>query len=109
MAITNIPHILWGDGDDNMGGIRTIVYWALHSDFTAHPTPDAPTRPDAINVADLVTISNAPTFKSGKGWKKLYTTEDSSGFTSGQQGEKDGKSFMNSVKLFHPGANAISS
>lgn len=104
--ITNIPNILWGDGDDNMGGLRTIAYWALHTDFTAYPTPDAPTRADATNIADLVTITTAPTFKSGKGWKKLYNTEDTGMVDSNQQGEKDGKSFLNKIKLFHPGAGA---
>jgi hypothetical protein len=108
MAITNIPNVLWGDGDDNMGGLRTICYWALHSDFTTsgHPTPDAATRDDATNIADLVTITTAPTFKSGKGWKKLYVTEDKAMLESAQQGERDGKSFSNKVKLFHPGNSA---
>lgn len=106
MAITNLPSILWGDGDDNMGGLRTIAYYALHSDFTAAGHPNPADRESASFTAELSTISTAPTFNSGKGWKQLYITEDTGGVESELQGEKDGRSWINKFMGFHPGIRA---
>lgn len=101
-AISTLPNVLWGDGDDNMGGLRTIAYYALHSEVATFTAPAG--RTAATNLNDLSTISTAPTFNSGKGWKRFYVTEDTSMVESTIQGEKDGKSWVNKFKGFHPGA-----
>lgn len=104
MAITTTPDILWANGDDNMGGLRTIAYYAFHDDLVSHPAPVS--RSAANNVAQLALITQGPTFKPGKGWKKFYTTEDTGMVESTLQGEKDGRSFINKIKLHHPGGRA---
>lgn len=99
----NLGNILWGDGDDNMGGIRTMAYYCLHSEIQrgGHAAPVA--RVSATTLEELGTIAADHTFKSGKGWKRLYNTEDSGMVESTMQGEKDGKSWINKAKFFHPG------
>lgn len=106
MAITNLPSLLWGDGDDNMGGLRTVAYYALHSDFTASGHPEPAARDAATALNDLVQIDSAPTFNSGKGWKQFYVTEDTSMVESELQGEKDGRSWINKFSGFTPGNKA---
>lgn len=103
MAVTNLGNILWGDGDDNMGGIRTIAYYCLHSEVArgGHAAPVA--RASATTLAQLGSISADHTFKSGKGWKRMYTTEDAGMLDSTMQGEKDGRSWVNKIKITHPG------
>lgn len=102
----NLPNILWGDGDDNMGGIRTIAYYCLHSEVArgGHAAPIA--RASATTLADLATLATDHTFKAGKGWKRFYCTEDAGMIDNGMQGEKDGRSWLNKIKLTHPGAKA---
>lgn len=99
----NLGNMLWGDGDDNMGGIRTIAYYCLHSEVArgGHAAPVA--REDATTLAQLGSIAADHTFKSGKGWKRFYTTEDAGMVDSTMQGEKDGRSWVNKIKLTHPG------
>lgn len=102
----NITHtdLEWGDGDDNMGGLRTKAYWCMHSEVATHAEPMA--RADASSYADLATIGTDHTFVSGKGWKSIYTTEDTGMVESTMQGEKDGKSWINKIKLHFPGGRA---
>lgn len=91
--------VLWADGQDNMGGLSTIHAYAPVSDFlTINEPPE-----DPATFADAAKISAAHVFKPGKGWRKLYTTEDTSGLMDESVGEKDGKSYKNKATLFHPG------
>ncbi len=106
MAITNIPDVLWGDGSDNMGGIQTELAWARVTDFTTTGIPTPSTLSAATSLSQLASFSTAPTFKSGKGWKRFYCTEDAGMVEVTQQGELDGKSFLNKIKLTHPGGTA---
>lgn len=102
----NLSNILWGDGDDNMGGIRTMAYYCLHTEIERGGHAAPMNRASATTLADLSTITSDHTFKTGKGWKRLYNTEDSGMVESTMQGEKDGKSWVNKIKLFHPGNRA---
>lgn len=104
MTVANLGNVLYDGGADNMGGLRTQAYYCLHSEVLTHSTP--PSREDATTLEELVTLSADHTFKSGKGWKKLYNTEDTGMVESTIQGEKDGKSFLNKIKLFYPKAGA---
>lgn len=96
-----LASLAWGDGDDNMGGLRTKVYWCMHSEVDTHAAPMA--RADATNYADLSTITTDHTFNVGKAWKSFYTTEDTGMVESVMQGELDGKSWLNKIKLHFPG------
>lgn len=103
-VMTNFTNILYDQGGDNMGGLRTIAYWCYHNEVQVHSEPAS--RDAATTYEELVTISSDHTFFSGKGWKKFYVTEDTGMVESTFQGEKDGKSFINKMKLFHPKAGA---
>jgi hypothetical protein len=103
-AITDLGDILWGDGDDNMGGLRTEALYCLHSDVETHSEPAS--RASATTLSQLVTVTADHGFKAGKGWKRCYTTEDKAMVESTIQGEKDGKSFLNKIQLHFPGATA---
>ncbi len=102
----NMGNLLWGDGDDNMGGIRTTAYYCLHTEIAAGGHAAPVSRAAATTMAELGTIAVDHTFKPTKGWKRLYNTEDSGMVESTMQGEKDGKSWINKIKLFHPGNRA---
>jgi hypothetical protein len=105
-AVTSIGDILWGDGDDNMGGIRTIAHIALHSDVASGGHRAPATRAAATNLEELATINTDLGFKEGKGWKQVYCTEDKGLVESAIQGERDGKSWLTRTQLFHPGNKA---
>lgn len=85
---------------DNMGGLTTLAYYAPIEDFLSIKKITAsPTTP-----ADLVNISAAHTFKTGKCFKKMYCTMNRGSVESKSQGDIDGKSFKQSGKLFLPGS-----
>lgn len=103
MTLT-LESINWPDGQDNIGGIETKVYWAPLADVCQLPEPkdlDA-----ASSFSDLVTISTDITFKSGKGWHEMYITPDTGSVNDESVGEVDGKSFKNKFVGFHPGTRA---
>ena len=104
MSLENIvpEDILFGDGQDNMGGLATLHAWAPVSHFDAIGEIKA----DPTTFAEGGEIETAHTFKAGKGWLKLYSTEDTSGLMDESVGERDGKSFKNKVTVFHPGTKS---
>lgn len=102
LAIT-LVNLQWGDGDDNMGGLRTKAYYCLHTEIETFSAPMS--RTDATTLADLVTQADH-TFVTGKGWKEIYTTEDTGMVDSTMQGEIDGKSWINKIKVHFPGGRA---
>jgi len=96
-------HILWGDGQQNMGGIQTTCYYAPLSSFASVKTvPSLDTNP---SLEASVTITGTHTFKNPatKGFWKLYCTEDAGMLESEGVGEKDGRSFRPRLKVFIPG------
>lgn len=95
--------LLGPDGQsDNMGGLTQRLYFARVQDFLSIKVPVAPfTTPD-----DLVTISTAHTFNTGKCFKKLYCTMDKGKLDAKGQGEIDGKSFKLEGEIFYPGSLA---
>lgn len=99
----NMANLAWGDGDDNMGGLRTKAYYCLHSEIETFSAPMS--RDDATNFQDLINMVDH-TFVAGKGWKEIYTTEDTGMVETTMQGELDGKSFLNKIKIHFPGARA---
>jgi hypothetical protein len=103
-SMTILADILWDDGADNMGGLRTEAYYCFHSEVETHAAPTA--RSAATTLQQLSICATDHTFHTGKGWKKIYTTEDTGMVESAVQGEKDGKSFMNKIKLHFPGSGA---
>lgn len=83
----------------NMGGIAQTVYFGFWDDVLTWPTkPSSPTtlEANAILTGDLV-------MKSGKRLFEMYITDDTGEFEIEPVGEVDGKSFVEHLRLFHPG------
>lgn len=91
----------WDNGVNNMGGTRQIGYYASYPDFLNFPKPGTtPATPE-----DEFIVSTAPTFKTGKGWKKIYFEEDKSEFTMESLGSADGGGFKVTATGFVPSDN----
>ncbi|NCD40938.1 MAG: hypothetical protein EOL88_02485 [Bacteroidia bacterium] len=99
---TNFADLLWSDGTENMGGLKTIGYYALWADIDEFPSfPAAP-----ATAADEVTLEGNFRMKTGKYWKKLYSTMETSELIDENQGEWDGQSFVHKATIFFPGTKA---
>jgi hypothetical protein len=97
MEFTNIPKNL--PNGENMGGITQKVffaYWADVDTFPTKPTSPATLEANAALTGDIV-------MKAGKGFFDIYLTDDTGEFNIETVGEKDGKSFVQHLMLFHPG------
>lgn len=83
----------------NMGGIQQTIYFGYHKDVANWPTkPENPTSPE-----DLGVLTGDLEMEVGKKLFSMYLTDDTGGFQIESVGEKDGKSFVLHLRLFHPG------
>lgn len=83
----------------NMGGIAQTVYYGYHDDVATWPTkPVSPANPDENGV-----LTGNVLMKEGKRLFSMYLTDDTGEFEIESVGEKDGKSFVTHLRLFHPG------
>lgn len=83
----------------NMGGIAQVVYFAFHADVETWPAkPVSPANPEALGK-----ITENVVMKTGKKFFQMYVTDDTGEFEIETVGEKDGKSFVLHLRLFHPG------
>lgn len=105
-TIASLPHLLADEPSDNMGGVATTFYWALVKEFETDGIKTPHDYDTADSLADLATIREAHVFKTGKGFKQLYITEDTGYVTCTPQGELKGKSYMNKAGGFHPSNRA---
>ena len=95
----NFADMLWQDGEKNMGGVKTIGYYALAADIDEWPTLPA----EPATAAQEVTYDGNFRMKSGKSWHKIYSTMETAFIHDEPQGEPDGQSFVNRGKIFYPG------
>lgn len=102
MAIefTNLPKNL--PNGDNMGGITQKVYFGYWDDVDTWPTK--PESPASLEAAG--TLTGDLVMKAGKAMFEMYLTDDTGAFNIEVVGEKDGKSFVQHLILFHPGLEA---
>ncbi len=84
-----------------MGGIAQIVYFGPWEDVETWPTK--PSEPSTLEENGKLT--GDITMKEGKQLYSLYITDDTGEFQIEPVGEKDGKSFVLHLRLFHPGLN----
>lgn len=91
------------DGNGNMGGLRTTVYFAHPDDISSFPSPLT-----TGSFGDGVKLNPTPgiVFNSGKGFKQFYMTIESGGLKDEAQGEYDGKSYKNTGTYFYPTTKA---
>lgn len=98
----NLSDLTWDEGTENMGGLKVIGYYAPIADIENFPElPANPTTPE-----EEVTLESTTgfTFKTGKNFLKLYSTEETASVSSEPQGEVDGQSFVHKGKTFFPGS-----
>lgn len=88
---------------DNMGGTTQRLWYARKADFLVIQVPTL-----AVTLSDIVTISTAHTFKTGKCFKEMYSTRDTGELNAESQGDTDGKSLKISAKSFLPGSTPLS-
>jgi hypothetical protein len=86
------------DGE-NMGGLSMKIYFGYHADVATWPTK--PVAPSTLE--DLATLTGDIAMLSTKRMFEMYITDDTGEFSVEPVGEKDGKSFVMRLKLFHPG------
>lgn len=102
VAMYNFANMLWGDGNENMGGVKTIIYYAPIADIDNFPA--LPTSP--ATAEEEVTLEGNFDFLAGKYFFKLYTTQETSEVVDENQGEVDGQSFVQKSTVFFPGTAA---
>lgn len=85
---------------ENMGGISQTVYFGLHADVDAWPTKPGE---NVATLEELGALTGNVTMKDGKRMFSMYITDDTGEFQIEPVGEKDGKSFVLHLRLFHPG------
>lgn len=87
--------------EENMGGTKQYIFIAPVRDFaTIQTVVSGPTTESAVSE-----ITAAHTFATGKCFKKIYCTLDKGEVGFEPQGDRDGRSFAQKVKIFHPGAS----
>lgn len=95
----NFADMLWADGEENMGGVKTIGYYALAADIETWPVLSA----NPVYAADEVTLVGNFGMKPGKTFKKIYSTMETNEVIDENQGEWDGQSFVHKATIFYPG------
>jgi len=100
----NFSDLEWADNQKNMGGLKTIGYYAPISEIDNFP--ELPANP--ATPAEEVTLEGTLgfTFAVGKYFRKLYSTMETSEIKDEAQGEIDGQSFKHSAEIFYPGTKA---
>ena len=84
---------------ENMGGLIQEVYFAYHADVLTWPTkPDIP-----LDIGENGVLTGDIAMVTGKRFFQMYLTDDTGEFNIEPVGEKDGKSFVLHLSLFHPG------
>lgn len=84
---------------ENMGGLVQKVYFGYHADVATFPTK--PATPTTLETASVLTGDLI--MKAGKRLFEMYLTDDTGEFKIEPVGESDGKSFLETLTLFHPG------
>ena len=103
-ATSTFSPLLWGQGENNMGGFKNWMIWYPMSILTSCPAlPDSPSDDD-----EFVTATGKFVMKSGEDPVFIYATEATVGYNSEPVGEIDGKSFQQTVEMLYPGSNAQS-
>lgn len=103
LAAATFSPLLWGQGQNNMGGFKDWLVWYPMSILTG--CPELPANPAAD--ADYVTATGKFTLKSGEEPVFIYATEGTVGYEAESVGEIDGKSYQQNVEFLFPGSNAL--
>ena len=87
------------EGGDNIGGFTSEAFLGLYHEVDTFPSlPEDPQSDE-----DLVTLSGNYAMKEGKHFVRIYVTPRTFGMEAENQGEIDGKSFVQKGTFFYPG------
>ncbi len=89
-------------GGANMGGIPQKIYFAYWKDVATWPTEPDLTAP-SVSLEELATLTGDIEMQTGTNFFELYLTDDTGKLSFKSVGEKDGKSWVIHLNLFHPG------
>jgi hypothetical protein len=87
------------DGGDNMGGFTAQAYLGIYNEIDTWPTLAASPSTDE----ELVSLTGTYTCDEGKSFYQIYVTPRTFGGEAENQGEIDGKSFLQKGEFFYPG------
>jgi hypothetical protein len=90
--------ILFAEGQNNMGGFRTIGWYGFIEDVDTFP--EIPATPADIASANVITGDIV--MKAGKYMYKMYGTAETTGLNGESQGERDGRSTKRTATWFYP-------
>ena len=97
----NLADINFKIGSVNPSGISSEVYFIPKQDIDAWPTINNDFE-NASGVNEYAQYTGSFTLKSGKKWKRLYTTQGKGKITSEMTGETDCKVPVNKASLSYP-------
>ncbi len=97
----DLEDVIWGNGQNNDGGLETIMYYARISDFA---TIEA--LPTATDFSDKMVIAGDHAFNTGKCFKKIGITLEKGSLVSNMVGERNSHSFENMATFGFPGNEA---
>lgn len=86
------------NGADNMGGLKSIMYFIPYGDIDTIPEFKTTT-----GAGDTVTIDGNIVPATGKGFYELYTTLDTADLKAKITGERDSRGLEIELKCFTPG------
>jgi hypothetical protein len=89
--------------EDNIGGIVTEAYYAPLSYFD-DIQDTAKHLGNFATYDELANVSADHTFLTGKGFHKIYNTQNTGTIEDTMQGERDGYSMKSVAKFFYPGS-----
>jgi hypothetical protein len=87
------------DGGDNMGGFTSEAYLGIFNEIATFPSLNTNPTDDG----ELVTLNGTYVFKEDKSFYQIYVTPRTFGGEAENQGEIDGKSFLQKGEFFYPG------
>ncbi|MEG0796802.1 MAG: hypothetical protein RR397_09925 [Odoribacter sp.] len=87
---------------ENMGGLPQKVYFCAHSDVLTFPK--SPSAADAaMSLEKMGELAGDLILKTGKKLFSFYITDDQGKLDFEGVGEKDGKSFVEKLRIYNPG------
>jgi hypothetical protein len=90
------------EGKDNTPGLKGNIFIASEIDFAIIKGFKTTTA-----AGDSVTIDGSHTFKAGKGFIQVYSTQDTAQFKLGNVGERDGRGKKATGEFFNPGNTEV--
>ncbi|MGV8828240.1 MAG: hypothetical protein ACWA6U_07950 [Breznakibacter sp.] len=89
-------------GGANMGGIQQKVFFAYWKDVKTWPTEPDLTTPE-LTLEASATLTGDLAMNTGTRFFEMYITDDTGELELEPVGEKDGKSWVMHLRMFHPG------